>query len=103
MGIQIGRLLIAGVFLVYGTACPAAVPASVEARLAAQNALFEAKYQLDLKNSPETATAYGDYRYNDKLDDNSLAQIERVHAADADFLARLKAISTDGFTEQDAL
>jgi uncharacterized protein (DUF885 family) len=65
--------------------------------------LFEEKYQLDLKNSPETATAYGDYRYNDKLDDDSLGAIASVHAADVDFLARLKTIPTDGFTEQDAL
>ncbi len=103
MRIQIGRLLVVGVFLVSGTACVAAAPVSVESRVAAQNALFEEKYQLDLKNSPETATAYGDYRYNDKLDDDSLAAIASAHAADVDFLARLKAIPTDGFTEQDAL
>src|SRR5450631_707638 len=103
MHIQFGRLLVAGVFLVSGATCVAAVPVSVESRVVAQNALFEEKYQLDLKNSPETATAYGDYRYNDKLDDDSLAAIAREHAEDVDFLARLMSIPTDGFTEQDAL
>ncbi len=81
----------------------AAPPASVAARFAAQNALFEEQYQSDLKASPETATAYGDYRYNDQLDDYSLAGAESEHATDETFLARLKAISTAGFAEQDLL
>jgi uncharacterized protein (DUF885 family) len=76
---------------------------SVASRLAAQNALFEEQYQSDLKSSPETATAYGDYRYNDQLDNVSMAEAEREHAVDGKFLARLKAISTEGFGEQDLL
>jgi uncharacterized protein (DUF885 family) len=103
MRTRLGRALFAAVIFVSGSACVATAQTSVESRVSAQNALFEEKYQLDLKNSPETATAYGDYRYNDKLDDNSLAQVARVHAADVDFLARLTAISTAGFSEQDAL
>ena len=67
-------------------------PDSVASRLAAQNALFEEQYQADLKASPLTATQYGDYRYNDKLDDASMAEAEREHATDEKFLARLKAI-----------
>lgn len=76
---------------------------SVASRLAAQNALFEEQYQADLKASPQTATARGDYRYNDQLNDVSLAQAEREHATNENFLARLKAISTAGFPEQDLL
>jgi uncharacterized protein (DUF885 family) len=76
---------------------------SVASRLAAQNALFEEQYQAKLKASPLTATSYGDYRYNDQLDDASLAEIKRQHATDEKFLARLKAISTTGFPEQDIL
>src|SRR6202167_3494106 len=76
---------------------------SVASRLAAQNALFEEQYQADLKASPQTATARGDYRYNDQLNDVSLAQVEREHATNENFLARLKAISTAGFPEQDLL
>jgi uncharacterized protein (DUF885 family) len=76
---------------------------TVETRLAAQNALFEESYQADLLAHPERATAIGDYRYNDRLDDYSPASIERQHASDEDFLARLKAISPAGFPEQDAL
>ena len=80
---------------------PATQPAA--ARLAAQNALFEEQYQSDLKFSPESATAFGDYRYNDQLDDDSLAAQAREHAADEAFLKRLQAIPTAGFPEQDAL
>jgi uncharacterized protein (DUF885 family) len=81
-----------------------AAPAdSVATRLAAQNALFEEVYQTNLKDSPLTATAYGDFRYNDKLDDASLAEIEREHASDEKYLARLKSIATDGFSEQDVI
>ena len=54
-----------------------------------------------MKASPQSATARGDYRYNDQLDDQSLAEVEREHATDQKFLARLKAISTTGFAEQD--
>jgi uncharacterized protein (DUF885 family) len=76
---------------------------SVASRLAAQNALFEEQYQSDLKANPQSATARGDYRYNDQLNDVSLAQAEREHATNENFLARLKAISTAGFPEQDLL
>jgi hypothetical protein len=77
----------------------ASKPTSVESRIAAQNALFEEQYQSDLKAHPQTATAFGDYRYNDQLDDRSLAAIENQHARDEGFLARLNAIPTSGFPE----
>ena len=72
-------------------------------RVAKQNALFEESYQAFLKNFPERATAFGDYRYNDKLAQYSLAEITRQHAESDDFLARLKAIPTDGMTDTDLL
>ena len=81
----------------------AAQTPSVDSRLATQNALFEELYQADLKETPERATAFGDYRYNDQLSDHSLAAIDRRHTADLAYLARLKAIPTTGFPEQDLL
>jgi uncharacterized protein (DUF885 family) len=72
-------------------------------RLAAQNALFEEQYESDLRNAPERATAFGDYRYNDKLSDHSLAAIAQRHKTDEDFLKRLQAIPTAGFSDQDQL
>ena len=87
------------------TACATLSPksSSVESRLAAQNALFEQQYQSDLKADPERATSYGDYRYNEQLDDYSLEGVRRRYASDQDFLARLMAISTSGFPAQDAM
>ena len=61
-------------------------------RLAEQNALFEQQYQTDLRNFPERATAFGDYRYNDKLADYSLDAIGQRHQTDEMFLSRLRAI-----------
>jgi uncharacterized protein (DUF885 family) len=75
----------------------------VSDRLSAQNALFEEQYESDLRNFPERATAFGDYRYNDKLNDYSLDGIAQRHATDEAFLTRLEAISTIGFSDQDQL
>jgi uncharacterized protein (DUF885 family) len=76
---------------------------SVSDRLAAQNALFEEQYESDLRNFPTRATAYGDYRYNDKLGDYSLAAIAERNQTDHGFLSRLNAIGTNGFSDQDQL
>ena len=72
-------------------------------RLAAQNALFDEQYESDLRNFPERATAFGDYRYNDKLAERSLDAIVQYHKTDQDFLTRLEAIPSTGFTDQDQL
>jgi uncharacterized protein (DUF885 family) len=84
-------------------AAPDAAPAGVESRVAAQNSLFEEYYQSELKAHPERATAFGDYRYNDRLEEVSLAAIKSLHDADQSFLVRLEAIPTKGFSEQDTL
>jgi uncharacterized protein (DUF885 family) len=90
--------------LVLGLACAAfGELAPVADRVAKQNALFEEYYQVTLKNFPERATAYGDYRYNSQLAQVSLAEIARQHAEADDFLARLKAIPTDGMSDKDLL
>ena len=75
----------------------------VAERVAVQNALFEEQYESDLRNFPERATAFGDYRYNDKLAGYSLNSIFRRHKTDAEFLQRLEAIPTAGFSDQDQL
>jgi len=75
----------------------------VAERVAAQNALFDEQYESDLRNFPERATAFGDYRYNDKLSENSLEAIVQRHQTDEAFVARLEAIPTTGFSDQDQL
>src|SRR6202051_3838188 len=72
-------------------------------RVAAQNALFDEQYESDLRNFPERATAFGDYRYNDKLAEYSLDAIVQRHKTDEAFLARLEAIASTGFSDQDQL
>lgn len=78
-------------------------PKPIADRVSAQNALFEEQYEADLRNFPERATSYGDYRYNDKLAEYSLDAIAHRHKTDEDFLARLEAIPTTGFSDQDQL
>jgi uncharacterized protein (DUF885 family) len=72
-------------------------------RLTAQNALFEEQYESDLRSVPERATAFGDYRYNDKLAEYSLDAIAKRHQNDLTFLNRLEAIPGTGFSDQDQL
>lgn len=81
----------------------AQAPASVESRLAAQNALFDDSWQTNLKMNPTLATAVGDYRYNDQLGDYSLASTAARHERDIAELARIKAIDDTGFPEQDLI
>src|SRR5215472_12340707 len=78
-------------------------PAPVAERLSAQNALFDEQYESDLREFPERATNFGDYRYNDQLSERSLAATERREKTDQAFFARLQAISTTGFSDQDQL
>ena len=75
----------------------------IPTRLATQNALFAESWETTLRLSPTLATAVGDYRYNDQLGDNSLAAIARRHDINTAYLARIKAISTAGFSDQDIL
>lgn len=76
---------------------------SVASRIATQNAIFEEQYESDLRNFPERATAFGDYRYNDKLGDESLNAIAERHKTNEAFLARLEEVPTAGFPDQDQL
>jgi len=76
---------------------------SVAARLADQNALFKEQFESDMRASPESETARGDYRDNALLDDYSLAASTKQNAVDRAYRAKLEAISTEGFPEQDRL
>jgi uncharacterized protein (DUF885 family) len=97
-------MVVAALAVAAGVSLRAQKPAdSVASRVAAQNAIFEEKYESDLRNFPENATAYGDYRYNDKLEDYSLAAFAERHQTDQAFLARLEAVPTAGFPDQDQL
>jgi uncharacterized protein (DUF885 family) len=76
---------------------------SVAERVGLQNAVFDEQYESDLRNFPERATAFGDYRYNSKLADYSMAAIAQRNTTNQEFLVRLKGITTTGFSDQDQL
>jgi len=97
------RYLAALLLAILAALVSAQQPKTLAERLAAQNALFDEQYESDLRNYPQRATAFGDYRYNDQLNDYSLDAIMRHHQTDESFLARLEAISTAGFSDQDQL
>src|SRR5579862_9196713 len=94
-----------GLLILIAIAISAAAQATkpLAERLAAQNALFDEQYETDLRNFPERATSFGDYRYNDQLADYSLDAIARRNQTNAAFLARLQSIPTTGFSDQDQL
>ena len=104
------RARLAGVFVVaalafssYADARPTSSPASLDARRDALKKLIAEEWEFELRESPLTATFFGDYRYNDKLDDFSIAATLRQDKAEREFLARLEAIDTTGFPEQEQL
>jgi len=93
-------------FLIALVLAQSALPQTVKPladRLAAQNALFDEQYESDLREFPERATVFGDYRYNDRLNDHSLEAIMRRHDTDQEFLKRIEAISTEDFSDRDQL
>ncbi|MGI9087215.1 MAG: DUF885 domain-containing protein [Chthoniobacterales bacterium] len=96
------RNLVTGVILALASTAFGQM-ASVSERVARQNALFDEFYETGLKNAPERATAYGDYRYNALLGQYSLAEIARQHAQGDDFLKRLQEVPTDGMSDADLL
>jgi uncharacterized protein (DUF885 family) len=83
------------------TATVAAAAESTDARLAKQKALFDEYWETTLKLNPTLATSVGDYRYNDQLGDYSLAGIRKRHEINEGFLQRIKAISPEGFSEEE--
>ena len=81
----------------------AAPTTDTSARVAALNALLAEQWQWNLKEQPEFATILGDYRYNDRWSDISLAHAQQQKRDTEAFLKRFKAIDTSGFSEQDRL
>ncbi|HEY2092155.1 MAG TPA: DUF885 domain-containing protein [Thermoanaerobaculia bacterium] len=94
------RSLLSVSLILVASAALAAEP-SVAERLAKQNALFAESWETNLKLNPTQATNVGDYRYNDKLGDYSLAAVKKRHDINEEFLKRIKAISPEGFSEED--
>ena len=76
---------------------------SLAARRRQLKTALDDEWEYTLRTHPEFATYVGDSRYNDKLSDHSPEVVARElkHAREA--LARIQAIDTSGFPEQEQL
>lgn len=63
--------------------------------------LFDDEWQNRLQSGPLFATEAGDHRYNDRLDDVSIAAHDRREAKAREFLGRLHAIERDDLSAAD--
>jgi uncharacterized protein (DUF885 family) len=96
-------LAAAAAFLAAVATVSVAATDDVAVRVKALDDLLSEQWQYQLKDSPEFATIFGDYRYNDRWSDLSAGhRAQQVKDAER-FLARFKAIDTTGFGEQDRL
>src|SRR5205823_190628 len=62
----------------FATSASKAETPSLDTRRAQFNQLLKDEWGYELKESPERATVVGDYRYNDRWSDNSLAHVQQV-------------------------
>lgn len=92
--------------LMFGDTCHAQTvssaapkPAGIEARRQRLKDLGAEEWEFEMRENPLEATAYGDYRYNDQIDDLSAAEQLRSQKTLRGFLARLRALDTAGFPE----
>src|SRR5580704_5773773 len=76
---------------------------TLDARRQQLNKLVAEEWEYELRESPELATIIGDYRYNDKWSDISLAHVTQTKKDLQDWLARFEAVDTTGFPEQEQL
>jgi uncharacterized protein (DUF885 family) len=76
---------------------------AVEIRRQTLKTALADEWEYELRESPESATVYGDYRYNDKWSDISLAHVPQRLKDAKDFLDRFEAIDTADFPEQEQI
>ncbi len=75
----------------------------VAAREKELNDLLEEIWQNNLRQSPEFASSIGDNRYNDKISDYSIRAYNDELAREQEYLLRLAAINTQGFSDQERI
>ena len=78
-------------------------PREDSASTMALKSLLAEEWEYELRTSPETATALGDNRFNDRLDDDSPQFHQSDLKQNQNFLARFQALSPAGLSPQDAL
>src|SRR5882724_7379361 len=83
------------------TAC--SPPPDATARQKQIRTLADDYWEFYLRENPESATVFGEYKYNAKLSDYSLAHVEEARKQMADLLARAKTIDIAGLPDSDRL
>jgi uncharacterized protein (DUF885 family) len=76
---------------------------NLEARHAQLKQLLADEWEYELRESPEQATTIGDYRYNDRWSEVSLAHVQQQKHDMQQWLSRFEAIDISGFPEQEKL
>jgi uncharacterized protein (DUF885 family) len=80
-----------------------AVTTSLDSQRQELSRLLAEEWEYEMRESPESATVYGDYRYNDRWSDASLAHVRQQRADLKNWLSRFDAIDTTNFPEQEKL
>ena len=65
--------------------------------------LLADEWEYELRESPELATSIGDYRYNDRWSDSSLAHVQQQKKDIQEWLGKFKAFDVSGLSEQEKL
>jgi uncharacterized protein (DUF885 family) len=65
--------------------------------------LLADEWEYELREGPELATSIGDYRYNDRWSDGSLAHVQQQKRDLQQWLAKFQAIDPAGLNEQEKL
>ena len=100
MKLRIGSLAL---ILAAGLAGSFPCSAADNAAATALHALFDREWDRTMRENPLYASDLGDYRYNDKWPDASIAAIQKYHAEDQQALADLLKIDRNTLSTQDKI
>ena len=98
---RLASYLLFVVFVLFATSALKGETPNLDARRAQLNQLLKDEWEYELKDSPERATVIGDYRYNDRWSDNSLAHVQQVKHDVQDWLSKFESLQVAGFSEQE--
>jgi len=99
---KITLTVIAAALLLAPSARPQnAIPAPVEERRKALNALFQQFWDEQLEYSPEFASIIGDKRFTDRITDQSVKAYNEHLAHEQALLLKLAAVDTTGLSDQE--
>jgi uncharacterized protein (DUF885 family) len=96
-------LPVAGVEAAKKKPAKARAPTEIQVRHDKLRAVADDYWEFFLRENPEYATVLGEYQYNDRLTDYSLAHAEDVRAQTAALFQRARSIDTTGLSDADRL